>query len=68
MPYIRAMQVGSKALLAYFHYACKGFTLFQPDYDITVVPHLENLNEEQKNVLKKVRDFAIAQRTYALFT
>jgi hypothetical protein len=50
---IEELHLGANILLAYFHYCCKGFQPFAPDWDPSETTSMAHLDPEQINFVQQ---------------
>jgi len=53
MDAISEIQLGANILLAYFHYSCKGFRVFEDGWKEEKMKSMASLNEEQAQFIQK---------------
>jgi hypothetical protein len=65
MPIIRAILMGSKIILAHFHFCCKGQRPFSPEFDweSSGVKRMAQLDVAEIEFLKQYRVFVIEKGT-----
>ena len=57
MDAISEIQMGANILLAYFHYSCKGYRVFEDGWKEEKMKSMASLNEEQAQFIQKTTDY-----------
>ncbi|PMD58388.1 uncharacterized protein K444DRAFT_532135 [Hyaloscypha bicolor E] len=57
MDAISEIQMGANILLAYFHYSCKGYRVFEDGWKEGKMKSMASLNEEQAQFIQKTADY-----------